>query len=342
MANPNKGDLKGSAAGESGRRQGFYPPKPSAEQQYDKKTIRLRLFRRKEKRGWPILLLSGFAVVLVGAALMIPEILTRENRKKDESALQTMYYQTLMPETAELQPATPVIVSVASARPQEPALPPPRTYVAGDPWKVRFTRERFLSLQRINKDVAGWLTIGSILDLPVVHRDNVYYLKRDFYGKSSLSGTLFLDENYSVSPPGENLLIHGHNMRDGSMFGELDKYTDRVFFSDHWLIKFETLYEESNYAVFAALSVSNDTADPSYFRYAYNHFETDAQFTRFIANVKERSHIRSALEVLPTDRLIMLSTCKGGSDYFVVIGRRIRDDESLSSVEMTSVISAFQ
>jgi SrtB family sortase len=342
LANPKKIKLKDSAEVESGRRQGFYPQQPPVEHQRDDQFVRLRLNNLSRNWGWLILLLAGVALVLVGASLMIPLIIERGNRQKAESALQTIFYQTIAPETAVLPTTSPPIVALVSPQLNAIVPPPLRSFVAGDPWKVRFTRERFLSLQRINKDVAGWLTIGSILNLPVVQRDNAYYLKRDFYGKASFSGTLFLDENYKVSPSGENLLIHGHNMRDGSMFGQLDKYTDKVFFANHWLIKFETLYEESNYAVFAALSVSNDVADPSYFRYAFNHFSTDAEFSEFIAAVRGRSHIRSDLEVLPTDRLIMLSTCKGGSDYFVVIGRRIRDDESLSSVEMTSVLSAFK
>ena len=325
--------------------QGHLPPQPPAPRQHSKRSA-TAFFRhgdpaRKNKRLWPVILLSGLVLMLIGAGLLVPDILARKNRQKAEAALQTLFYQATAPVTPGIPSPPSAVMALASAAPELTAAPPLRSFATAAPWKVNVTRDRFLSLRKINKDVVGWLTIDGDLDLPVVQRDNTYYLTHDFYRDASSSGTLFLDENYSVVPPNENLLIHGHNMRDGAMFGRLHKYADRAFYADNWLIKFETLYEAGDYAVFAAFSMENDIADPSYFRYAYDHFDTDAQFMQYIAAARQRSVINSGLDILPDDRLLTLSTCMGENSYFVVLCRRVRDGEALSAVELKSFSTVY-
>ena len=349
MVHPGKKTNDKNTAGRPVWRQGYVPQQaPIAQQQKISLATRRRISIHREKRGWLVLLVSGVTLLLVGAALIIPPAVARGKRQRAEAALQTLYREAIplgtpgLPAAAMEPEASPVPIAIVSPTPLSSALPPLRSFATRAPWQVYMTRGRFLPLRKINKDVAGWLTIDRFLDLPVVQRDNTYYLTHDYYGNTSPSGTLFLDENYGFTPPSENLLIHGHNMRDGSMFGRLYKYAERAFYTDHWFIRFESLYEESDYAVFAALSVSGDSSDPSYFRYAYSHFDTDTQFNDFITALRKRSVIRSGLDVLPTDRLLMLSTCINESDYFVVIARRVREDETRTNVQLTSVLSPYQ
>ena len=334
--------------------QGHLPEQPPAQRQHSKRSATV-FFRqgRPARRLQQIrltILLSGLALMLLGAGLLAPSIIARSRRQKAEAALQTLFYQ----ETPQLSTALPspspslAIIALASTAPEMTAVPeltaapPLRSFATRSPWKVDVTKERFLPLRKINKDVAGWLTIGKTVDLPVMQRDNVYYLTHDFYKNASASGALFLDENFSITQPSENLLIHGHNMRDGSMFGHLYKYRDKSYYMNNWLIRFETLYEEAEYAVFAAFSIVNDIADPDYFHYAYNKFGTDAEFTHFISSVRQRSVMKCSLDVAPTDSLLTLSTCTGTNSYFVVIARRIRDAEVLSNVEMAINLTDFR
>ena len=330
--------------------QGHLPEQPPAQRQHSKRSATV-LFRQGSPARRPqqvrlTILLSGLALMLLGAGLLAPGIIAQSRRQKAEAALQTLFYQEpprLSTSLPSPSPApSPAVIALASAVPVATTAPPLRSFATRSPWKVDVTKERFLPLRKINKDVAGWLTIGKTVDLPVMQRDNVYYLTHDFYKSASASGALFLDENFSATQPSENLLIHGHNMRDGSMFGHLYKYRDKSFYMNNWLIRFETLYEEADYAVFAAFSMVNDIADPDYFRYAYNSFGTDAEFTHFINGVRQRSVMQCSLDVAPTDSLLTLSTCIGTNSYFVVIARRIRDTEALSSVEMACLLTDFR
>jgi len=80
-------------------------------------------------------------------------------------------------------------------------------------------------LSAINPDYVGWIRIhGTVIDYPVVQgTDNVKYLNTTFRGERNSSGTIFIDSGCQADFTGFTL-VHGHNMRDGSMFTELNSF----------------------------------------------------------------------------------------------------------------------
>ena len=192
-------------------------------------------------------------------------------------------------------------------------------------------------LARRNPDTVGWIGIGGVVYQPVVYRDNVYYLDHDFTGAKNASGTLFLDEDSPLNPDTQNLLIHGHSMNDGSMFGILTHYRKLEFLRQHPLISFSTLWQKETYAVFAVLLVSSRSADENYFNY-FDHasFASDADFNEYIRQLLERSKYEIPVDVEPSDALLTLSTCID-EKRLVVVARRLRaeetKDELISAVE---------
>ena len=195
-----------------------------------------------------------------------------------------------------------------------------------------------LELTRRNLDTIGWLSIDGVLHLPVVYRDNTFYLDHDFTGAKNASGTLFLDENSPINGNTQNLLIHGHSMNDGSMFGTLTHYRRLSFLTAHPLISFSSLWEKDTYAVFAVLLVSSRTQDEDFFNY-YSHptFASDADFNDYIREVQARSRFTIPVDVRPTDALLTLSTCID-EKRLVVIARRMRGDETKD--ELYSAVQA--
>ncbi|MEE0175212.1 MAG: class B sortase [Eubacterium sp.] len=92
-----------------------------------------------------------------------------------------------------------------------------------------------------NSDCIGWLSIdGTNISYPVMHTPSEpqKYLRRNFYGRYSQSGVPFLDGRGNLQST--NLIIYGHNMRNGTMFSNLKKYVDRDFLNAHRTVKFET------------------------------------------------------------------------------------------------------
>ena len=191
-----------------------------------------------------------------------------------------------------------------------------------------------------NPDTIGWLGIGGVVYQPVVYRDNEFYLTHDFTGAKNASGTLFLDENSPLTGETQNLLIHGHSMNDGSMFGILTHYRKLYFLRQHPLISFSTLWEKESYAVFAVLQVSSKAEDAAYFNY-FDHatFTSDAEFNGYIRELRARSKFEIPVDAKPTDALLTLSTCLD-DDRLVIVARRLRvgetKDELASAIEVST------
>ena len=183
-------------------------------------------------------------------------------------------------------------------------------------------------LARENPDTVGWIGIGGVVYQPVVYRDNEFYLTHDFTGAKNTSGTLFLDENSPIAADTQNLLIHGHSMKDGSMSGILTHYCSLDFLRRHPLITFSTLWEKDTYAVFAVLVVSSKTGDTDYFNY-FDHatFASGEDFDSYILALRDRSRFEIPVDVECGDALLTLSTCID-YDRLVVVARRLRAGET--------------
>ena len=112
-----------------------------------------------------------------------------------------------------------------------------------------------------NADCIGWLSIdGTNISYPVMHTpsDPQKYLRRNFYGKYSQSGVPFLDGRCSLQST--NLIIYGHNMRNGTMFSNLKKYVNREFLNAHRTVKFETVDGSRYYTVTEVLKTNTSDA----------------------------------------------------------------------------------
>ena len=181
-----------------------------------------------------------------------------------------------------------------------------------------------------NRDLAAWIKIDGVIDLPVVYRDNSWYLDHDFEGNKRASGTLFLDQSSPVEEKTQNLLIHGHNMKDGSMFAQITHYRKKDYWKKHPFITLSTLWEKENYVVFAVLVVPDRPDDPDYVNY-FSHpvFPSDDAFRDYMEEVREHSVLSCGLTVKPEDALLTLSTCIG-DHHLAVLARRFRKDENRS------------
>ena len=188
------------------------------------------------------------------------------------------------------------------------------------------------ALRQQNGDLVAWLKIDGVLDLPVVYRNNEWYLNHDFEGNRSPSGTLFLDEAHPLSEETQTLLIHGHNMKDGSMFAQVTHYQQADWWRRHPCIQLTTLWEQETYAVFAVVRTATDPADPDYVNFfTHRTFATDREFQDYIQLLEAKSCFHSFLTVRPEDALLELSTCIG-EERLVVAARRLRENESPSGI----------
>lgn len=179
--------------------------------------------------------------------------------------------------------------------------------------------DKYVNLYRENNDLAGWISIeGMKIDYPVLQNaDNEYYLHHDFYGKDSKYGCLYVKNQADVDK-GTNFIIYGHNMKDGSMFGDLDLYQKESFYKEHPRIAFDTLYEERTYDIIAVFRSQVYNAEDDVFKY-YQFYEahTQEEFADFYNNIKALSLYDTGVEAVFGDTFLTLSTCA----YHVQDGR---------------------
>ena len=189
--------------------------------------------------------------------------------------------------------------------------------------------ERFSQLRRQNIDIVGWLTVPGLIDQAVVQRDNEYYLRRDYLGRHNNNGALFLDETCNTSTRPYTLMIYGHNMQSGAMFGSLRNYEHISFFRDNPFITFDTAWEQGRYVVFAVGTVSTGKLDKNYVDFGKLMSSTVSWRDEAIGQLVRASVFTNVIDVRADDQLLLLITCvDDDEERRVLCARRIRDGES--------------
>lgn len=165
-------------------------------------------------------------------------------------------------------------------------------------------------LQQQNSDMIGWLKIeGTTIDYPVMWtpHDEQYYLYRAFDKTKSKEGTPFLDGDCDVTDSNKNLIIYGHNMKTGTMFGALMDYKKKDFWQEHPQIIFTTAEQTETYDIFAVLQT--DTKE-GYFIYQMIRNDSEMRFYENVKKIKFMSLYDTGITPVWNDNLIILSTCE--------------------------------
>ena len=223
-------------------------------------------------------------------------------------------------------------IGTASAEEETPAAEDAGQDAMLAPVELPNVQEDLARLYEENPDVVGWLTAGETIDLPVVQRDNEYYLSHNYFGEWDSNGTVFLNEMNVFYPRDRILLLHGHNMRSGAMFGTLAKYEKADYAFAHALLTFRTLYEEeaSHYVPVAAFHASMLEGEAGYFDVTPMNFDTEEALQAYLDAALKRSAWTSPAEVSTQDELLMLLTCSyyHADGRFVLLCRRMREGET--------------
>lgn len=196
-------------------------------------------------------------------------------------------------------------------------------------------------LLSINPDTVGYISIpGMDISYPIVQRttkeEGEHYLHINFMNEQAKAGAIFLDwrNKFTADEQSGNLVIYGHDMKDGSMFGTLRNYKkdDYVsFYQNHAIIKLSSNYEEADYKIFGCFIADAQIERGNDFEY-YNYidFNNEEEFYEYVNGVKRRTLILNDVDVKYGDKLITLSTCSQefSDSRFVIVARKLRDGES--------------
>ena len=323
---------------------------PSGQEPDHRYTPRQQKTEKKHLKRACTVLAGVFALLLIygGAQLILKqrdtartEALNQENRAllgTDSPAATAVPAQSLLPspEAEETPAPAPEATPEKTA---EPTQAPSVRRVKGSASPRPPVRGMFDDLIAKNADTVGWLKTDAVyrIDFAVVQSDNAFYMNHDFSKASNREGAAFLDETNSLWPRDDHLIIYAHNMKSGSMFGELNALSNPETLRQRPFTALDTLYEHGDYVPFAVINC--DVTDPkaeNYFNFYVLNFRTTGEFDSFLARARELSLVDlSAVDVRVDDPLLALSTCfdEANQTRFIVMLRKLRADETRESVQ---------
>ncbi len=195
-----------------------------------------------------------------------------------------------------------------------------------------------------NQDFYGYLEIpGTGVSTPVVQgRDNKQYLHKNFFGESTKYGCPFVNYQNTYAALDYNTSIFGHNMEyDDLVFGELEKYRKIDGFKKAPVIHLETMYADYTFKIYAVFLTDSDYDSSGwFFDYIFTQLKDENECREYIAEMDQRKLYSTGVDILPTDKLLTLSTCAYdfSTERLVVVGRLVREGES-AEVDVSKAVT---
>ena len=200
-------------------------------------------------------------------------------------------------------------------------------YTDGDEEELTVLEE-YQTLYNKNKKLIGWLKIDDTnIDYPVMQTaNNEYYLDHNYNQEYDKNGSLFLDKDCDVVHRNTNLIIYGHHMKSGKMFGNLNLYSSEDYCKKHSTIQFDTIYEKGTYQVMYVFRSRIYNEDEIVFKY-YQFLDaaSDKEFSSYMQEMAALSLYDTGVTAAYGDELLTLSTCDNSEQdgRFVVVAKRV-------------------
>lgn len=166
-------------------------------------------------------------------------------------------------------------------------------------------KKKILDLSYINEDYCGWITIENTnIDYPILQgENNEYYLHKDINNEYLSSGSIFLDYRNNCFSD-KNTIIYGHNMKNSTMFSQLEYFKEKDFFEKNKYI--EIILPECETLRYEIFSVYTTNTSDNYLK---TSFDSEEDYKEFLESICDKSLFPSSIEVSVRDKIITLSTC---------------------------------
>lgn len=275
-------------------------------------------------------LIAAAAICLIAAIALTAQRFTDTMQTRNTMDELRTSTEPLPPESSSEPEESPSPSPVPESTPEPVETPTPTPSPVVNPYL-----DSFLA----NDDMAAWLQIpGTDIDYPVMWtpRDEEYYLRRGFDGARNQNGCLILDTDSCLDPLTTNLIIHGHNMRSGTMFGTLEDYEDEAYCQEHNRIILYTEDCQRNYEVVAVFRSQVYKKSDTVFKF-YKFFQADTQeeFDDFYENIKALSLYDTGVTAEFGDCFITLTTCSNHVEQgrFVVVAKEVESGDTYLPLE---------
>ena len=192
--------------------------------------------------------------------------------------------------------------------------------------------DEYKNLLNKNKRLIGWVKIDDTnIDYPVMQTtDNEYYLDHNLNQEYDKNGSIFMDKDCDVLKPSTNLILYGHHMKSGQMFGGLSLYSDQNYYEKHPCIQFDTIYEKGLYEIMYVFRSRVYSEDEIVFKYyQFIDAQSEQEFDSYMNDMEGMSLYDTGVTAQYGDRLLTLSTCdyQEKNGRFVVVAKKVTTKE---------------
>lgn len=161
----------------------------------------------------------------------------------------------------------------------------------------------FFEVKGINSDTVGWLNVPNVCYYPIMYSGDQFYLRSDIYKNYKYSGSIFMNPN-SLGDFNNTALLHGHNMKNGTMFASLKKYSYEDFFQTNPCVE---VFDGNNlyyYKPYTVIYIKDGV------EFIKQQLEGEAR-TKYFESLYERSvvNMEEGLEPDFEANMLFLSTC---------------------------------
>lgn len=188
----------------------------------------------------------------------------------------------------------------------------------------------YKTLHEKNQKLIGWIKIDdTMIDYPVMQTaNNEYYLDHNFNQEEDRNGCIFMDYQCDVVKGCDNMILYGHHMQSGKMFGSLNKYSSESYYKEHSRIQFDTIYEKGQYEimyVFRSKVYSEEEVTFKY--YQFINAGSEQEFNSYMNEMAALSIYDTEVTAAYGDKLLTLSTCdyQENDGRFVVVAKRVNE-----------------
>ena len=179
----------------------------------------------------------------------------------------------------------------------------------------------FEKLKNINSDAVGYIEVPNTnISYPVVQaKNNDYYLTYNFKKEYNSAGWIFMDYRNDLDGNDKNIIIYGHNRRDGSMFGSLKNILSPDWYNNESNKYVTFIIEQGNlkYEVFSIYQIEREDY------YIQTSFSDNEDYESFIRTITNRSIKNYNVNVSSEDSILTLSTCANDNKYRVVLHAKL-------------------
>lgn len=235
----------------------------------------------------------------------------------------TMIYREL----AERKQSADAFDEITALVREDPApAPQASSGTSEEPRESLSAYEKYAAVYAANEDFVGWIAIeGTRINYPVMQtpEEPNFYLKHGFDRASSRHGVPYVQENCTVGKS-DNLVIHGHHMKDGSMFAGLCDYESEAFYREHPDLRFDTLSDYGTYEIIAVFKTSGDVEKGFPF-YAFVDAQNAAEFEEYVDACKSLALYETGVSATYGDHLLTLATCEYSqkNGRMVIVAKKI-------------------